>query len=185
MNERGKSDSLIVPGKLPNKGCGVLRPAEGVKGRGLAKGNPDQQTRSRTQSRRDLQHALERIRQAARKDKKLVFIVLRHTIRKRLRAKLGELKRELRRRMHVPVPEVGRWLRTVLLGHYRYYGVPYNGRALNTFRFYVCRLWFRTLRRRSQRTLCNREWMSRVIKRWLPFPRIVQPHPVQHLRVFT
>ena len=51
MNERGKSDSPIVPGKLPNKGCGALRPAEGVEGRGLAKGNPVQQTRLRTQSR--------------------------------------------------------------------------------------------------------------------------------------
>ena len=64
MNERGKSDSLIVPGKRPNKGCGAPRPAEGVEGRGLAKGNPIQQTRSRTQSRQDLQHAMERIRQA-------------------------------------------------------------------------------------------------------------------------
>jgi hypothetical protein len=51
MNERGKSDSLIVPGKLPNKGCGALQPAEGVEGRGLAEGNPVQQTRLRTQSR--------------------------------------------------------------------------------------------------------------------------------------
>jgi hypothetical protein len=64
MNERGKSDSLIVPGKLLNKGRGAPRPAEGVEGRGLAKGNPVWQTRSRTQSRKDLQHALERIRQA-------------------------------------------------------------------------------------------------------------------------
>jgi hypothetical protein len=39
MNERGKSDSLIVPEKLPNKGCGAPRPAEGVEGRGLAEGN--------------------------------------------------------------------------------------------------------------------------------------------------
>jgi hypothetical protein len=54
MNERGKSDSPIVPGKLPNKGCGALQPAEGVEERGLAKGNPIQQTRSRTQSRKDL-----------------------------------------------------------------------------------------------------------------------------------
>ena len=67
MNERGKSDSPIGPEKLPNKGCGALRPAEEVEGRGLAKGNPVQQTRSRTrtQSRKDLQRALERIRQAA------------------------------------------------------------------------------------------------------------------------
>ena len=67
MNERGKSDSSIVPGKLPNKGCGAPHPAEEVEGRGLAKGNPGQQTRFRTQGRADLQHALVRIRQAARK----------------------------------------------------------------------------------------------------------------------
>jgi hypothetical protein len=69
MNERGKSDSSIVPGKLPNKGRGALRFAEGVEGRGLAEGNLFQQPRFRTQSRSDLQHALRRIRQAAQKDR--------------------------------------------------------------------------------------------------------------------
>ena len=64
MSERGKSDSLIVPGKLPNKGRSALRFAEGVEGRGLAEGNLFQQPRFRTQSRTDLQHALRRIRQA-------------------------------------------------------------------------------------------------------------------------
>jgi hypothetical protein len=54
MNGRGKPDSLIVPKKLLNKGSSALRPEEGVEGRGLAKGNPDQQTRFRTQSRGDL-----------------------------------------------------------------------------------------------------------------------------------
>jgi len=40
-----------------------VRPtAEEVEGRGLAEGNPDQQTRFRTQCRGDLQHALARIR---------------------------------------------------------------------------------------------------------------------------
>ena len=64
MNGRGKSDSPIVPRKLPNKGRGALRSAEEVEGRGLAEGNLFQQTRFRTQSRKDLQHAMERIRQA-------------------------------------------------------------------------------------------------------------------------
>ena len=64
MNGRGKSDSLIVPKKLLNKGSSALRPAEGVEGRGLAKGNPNRQTKFRTQGRGDLQHALVRIRQA-------------------------------------------------------------------------------------------------------------------------
>ena len=46
MNGRRKSDSFIVPKKLPNKVGG----AEGVEGRGLTKGNPDRQTRFRTQT---------------------------------------------------------------------------------------------------------------------------------------
>ena len=64
MNERGKSDSPIVPGKLPNKGRGALRLAEGVEGRGLAEGNLFQQPGFRTQSRTDLQNALRRIRRS-------------------------------------------------------------------------------------------------------------------------
>jgi hypothetical protein len=50
MNGRGKSDSSIVPRKLPNKGSGAPQSAEGVEGRGLTKGNPDRQTRFRTQT---------------------------------------------------------------------------------------------------------------------------------------
>ena len=63
MYGHGKSDSLIVPKKLSNKGCGAPRSAEEVEGRGLAKGNLVQQNRVRTQRRIILQHALERIRQ--------------------------------------------------------------------------------------------------------------------------
>ena len=53
----------------------------------------------------------------------------RRTIAQRFRAKLAEIKAELRRRMHLPVPVQGAWLRSVLLGHYRYYGVPLNAKA--------------------------------------------------------
>jgi len=31
---------------------------------------------------------------------------------------------ELKRRLHDPVPEVGAYLRSVVTGHYRYYGCP-------------------------------------------------------------
>jgi group II intron reverse transcriptase/maturase len=58
------------------------------------------------------------------------FQILRRTIAQRFRAKLAESKGELRRRMHLPVPVQGAWLRSVLLGHDRYYGVPLNGKAL-------------------------------------------------------
>ena len=80
MNEREKSDSPILPRKLPNKGCGALQRAEGVEGRGLAEGNSLQQTRFRTQGRADLQSALGRVRQAARKDRKFKFTALWHHI---------------------------------------------------------------------------------------------------------
>jgi len=113
------------------------------------------------------------------------FTVVRQTIRVRLQAKLGEVKAELRRRMHDPIPEVGRWLRTVVDGHLRYYGVPMNGRALFTFCFQVSRLWHRTLVRRSQTRRLTWERMRRLVERWLPPPRVTHPYPLRRLGVVT
>jgi len=60
------------------------------------------------------------------KTRKGGFTVLRQTMRQRWQAKLKALKLELRRRMHLPLPALGRYLRVVVLGHVRYYGVPMN-----------------------------------------------------------
>ena len=113
------------------------------------------------------------------------FTVLRHTISKRLWAKLAVLKRELRARMHRPIPEVGKWLRVVVLGHFRYYGLPGNSRKMGSFVYHITRLWFWILRRRSQRHKLNWERMSRLAKRWLPMPRIYHPYPDLSLYVNT
>jgi RNA-directed DNA polymerase len=113
------------------------------------------------------------------------FTVVRQTLRKRLQAKLSEVKAELRRRLHAPIPVVGRWLRSVVGGHLRYYGVPMNGPALFTFCFQVGRLWCRTLRRRSQTARITWERMRRLIQRWLPPPRICHPYPLRRLGVVT
>src|SRR5438552_14351263 len=78
------------------------------------------------------------------------FMALRLTSAKRLRAKLQAVKLELRRRMHQPIPEQGQYLRAVVAGHGRYFGVPCNGARLSAFRLQVCRPWHRTLCRRSQ-----------------------------------
>jgi len=77
-NRHGKSDSPVVPAKSPNKAGQPA--AEGMEGRGLAKGNLPQQNASRTPSREDALSALERVRQAAAKDKKLRFTALLHHI---------------------------------------------------------------------------------------------------------
>src|SRR5215468_10580770 len=77
-NGLGKSDSPTVPEKSPNKAGQPV--AEGMEGRGLAKGNLPQQNASRTPSRNDAPSALERVRQAASKDKELRFTALLHHI---------------------------------------------------------------------------------------------------------
>jgi hypothetical protein len=106
-------------------------------------------------------------------------------MRKRLRSKRRKLKQELRRRMHHPIPAVGRWLKSVLRGHYNYYGVPRNGRAMSALRYHVGHLWFRALRRRSQKTSLNWGRMACIIERYLPYPKIRHPYPEQRLRVIT
>jgi RNA-directed DNA polymerase len=113
------------------------------------------------------------------------FTVLRHTIRKRLQAKLSEVKAELRRRMHDPIPSVGTWLRSVVGGHIRYYGVPMNSHALHVFRFQVGRHWHRTLSRRSQAGRVVWDRMRRLIDRWLPPARVCHPYPLRRLGVIT
>ena len=113
------------------------------------------------------------------------FTVLRQTIRKRLQAKLSEVKAELRHRMHDPVPRVGEWLRSVVGGHIRYYGVPMNSPALRLFRFQVGRLWHRALSRRGQNGRVRWDRMRRLIDRWLPPARIYHPYPLRRLGVIT
>ncbi len=109
------------------------------------------------------------------------FTVLRHTMRSRLQAKLNEVKAELRRRWHDPTPVVGQWLRSVVGGHIRYYGVPMNSKALAVFRFRVGWLWHRALARRSQRGRMTWKRMCRLIGHWLPPARICHPYPLHRM----
>jgi len=78
MNERGKSDSPVVPGKLSNKSPD--REAERAEGRGLAKGNPREEGAFRTQSRADAKSSLERVREVAERDRRQKFTALLHHV---------------------------------------------------------------------------------------------------------
>ena len=120
-----------------------------------------------------------------RKKSNGMFTVLRQTMRKRLQAKLSEVKTELRRRMHHPVPEVGQWLRSVVSGHFRYYGVPMNAPALDTFRFQIGGLWHRALSRRSQTGRVSWDRMGRLLHAWLPPVRLYHPYPLRRMGVLT
>jgi RNA-directed DNA polymerase len=113
------------------------------------------------------------------------FTVLRQTMRRRLQAKLREVKTELRRRLHAPIPEQGVYLRSVVVGHTRYYGVPRNVPSLNAFHRALVRLWRATLMRRSQNGSVSWVRLRRLAARWLPGPRICHPYPNQRLAFVT
>ncbi len=111
------------------------------------------------------------------------FQVHRKTRRDRMNAKLQAIKAELRRRMHHPIPSQGEWLKQVVRGHFAYYAVPTNSRALSAFRYHVTDLWRRTLRRRSQKDRVTWDRMTKIANDWLPLPRILHPSPSQRFAV--
>ena len=78
MHGHGESDRPVLPTKLPNKA--EQSAAEAVEGRGLTKENTDQQNTSRTQSRKNVPSALERVRQVASRDGKERFTALMHHV---------------------------------------------------------------------------------------------------------
>jgi group II intron reverse transcriptase/maturase len=119
------------------------------------------------------------------KDRRGRFAVRRITDRKRLRTKLRAVKEELKRRRHLPIPEQGRWLRSVVQGHARYYAVPGNIAAIVTFRRQAKRHWYEPLRRRSQRTSLDWKRMERLEARWLPPARILHPWPSMRFNART
>jgi RNA-directed DNA polymerase len=111
------------------------------------------------------------------------FKVQRKTIGKRKRAKLAGIKQELKRRMHTPLPTQWKWLASVIVGHCRYYGVPGNRKAMDTFRTEVIKLWYKILRRRSQVDRTTWDRISRLASQYIPKVRTVHPYPSQRLRV--
>jgi RNA-directed DNA polymerase len=111
------------------------------------------------------------------------FTILRHTIKKKMRAKIREIKEELRKRMHEPIRKVGQWLRAVVIGHNRYYGVPGNREAMSDFRNGIGQRWYRMLRHRGQRWAMSWEKMGKLIDWWLPRPQIWQKYPQERFGV--
>jgi len=119
---------------------------------------------------------------AARKDG-TDFQLGRKTQRKRMKAKLREIKETLRRLRHTPIDEQGRWLGTMMTGYFAYFAVPTNTYLLSAFRYHTSIIWFRSLRRRGQRHRLTWERMIRLIKRFLPSPRVLHPWPNHRFHV--
>ena len=78
MYGQGKSDSPIVPMKSPNNAAPAA--AEAMEGRGGAKGNAVRGSTCQTQSWESVSPALDRIRETARRDKRVRFTALLHHV---------------------------------------------------------------------------------------------------------
>src|SRR6266851_1675314 len=100
-----------------------------------------------------------------------------------LRAKLREVKETLRRRLHAPINEQGTWLQQVVRGYFAYHAVPNNIQALAAFRRGIKWLWWRSLRRRSEKDRTTRSAINRLVARWLPKPGITHPWPEKRFAV--
>ena len=105
------------------------------------------------------------------------FIVHRKTIGKRMAAKLKEVRAKLRQRLHASPQTTGKWLAQVVRGYFQYHAVPGNWARLKAFRNEVLRLWFQTLRRRSQRHRLSWERFHSGLGSLLPPIQILQPYP--------
>jgi hypothetical protein len=93
MNEHGKSDRSVVPTKPPNNVAGRPAGAEAVEGRDLAKGNTAGKTRPGHSAGNGVLSALDRVRQAAGRDKQERFTALLHHVDvDRLRAAYRAIK---------------------------------------------------------------------------------------------
>ncbi len=112
-----------------------------------------------------------------------IFQLKRKTRRDRSRAKLQEIKEELRRRRHYPIPQQGQWLQKVVRGFFAYHAVPTNLPALVAFRRRVTEIWWRTLKRRSQRDKTTWKRAREIADHWLPKPKILHPWPAERFAV--
>jgi hypothetical protein len=97
----------------------------------------------------------------------------------RMQRTLAAIKVQLERRQHDAVGQTGRWLTSVVRGWQQYYSVPDNYDRLEQFDKAITKLWRRQLQRRSQRGKSRWSWkrMNRLVQKYLPRPRIIQPRP--------
>jgi group II intron reverse transcriptase/maturase len=101
------------------------------------------------------------------------LVVKRKTSSSRFRRALGRIADWCRQHRHEPVAAQHLELSRKLLGHYAYYGITGNVRALSCFLHEVERAWRYWLNRRSAR--------AKMV--WERFRRLLQHHPLPPVRI--
>ncbi len=101
------------------------------------------------------------------------WIVQRKTAKDRFTRALRDIGHWCRAHRHWPVAAQQAALRRKMQGHYAYYGITGNGRALDRFLYEVRRLWRKWLHRRS--------WCGRMT--WEKFACLTERYPLPPPRV--
>jgi RNA-directed DNA polymerase len=103
------------------------------------------------------------------------WVVKQKTAADRFRRTLKRIAVWCRRHRHEPVREQWAALRRKLLGHFGYFGITGNHRALRNLLDQVVAVWRKWLSRRSQRAHISWDAMMRLLARYpLPEPHIRQ-----------
>lgn len=105
------------------------------------------------------------------------WVITRKTAKNRFGRALKAVGEWCRRNRHQPLDEQHRILVLKLRGHFSYYGITGNGKALARFRHETGRLWKKWLCRRSQRAGQDWDWFNRVLTRF-PLPPAICIHSV-------
>ncbi len=86
------------------------------------------------------------------------YKLIHHTSKKKLKQKKASVKKWIKENMHGSIKEIVPKLNIKLEGHYRYYGIFDNFKALQSFTRFVVEALYRALRRRGQRV----SWLTRT-----------------------
>lgn len=111
------------------------------------------------------------------KTRKGGFKIGRKTSAKKFRQKMTAMNEWMKGVRNLVKREVW-WkvLKMKMIGHYRYYGIGGNGRALQRFYYSTMRMAYKWLNRRSQRKSYTLETFGQYLAVTLPKPRIYHPY---------
>lgn len=108
------------------------------------------------------------------------WVIGQKTAKSRLTRAIRKVAEWCRANRHRKVADQHRDLVPKLRGHYQYFGITGNGRALHSFYEAVRREWHRWLNRRSQRNNMTWDRFLQLVKRYaLPQPRILHAYATQ------
>jgi group II intron reverse transcriptase/maturase len=107
------------------------------------------------------------------KTRKGQWMMKHKTMRARLSRALKRMNQWMKLVRHREIEQQQEALKEKLMGHYNYYGISGNSKALKSFYYQTERLWRKWLGRRSQRAKRSWEWFAQLLRsNPLPQPRI-------------